>query len=81
MELHRPRLEFAVAQQVGLILAQVRLIELVGRPVKMLGEPLDGQPSPAPTDVGGQTLTQSPQPVHLSVSMVMKKSPEASLYP
>ena len=29
----------------------------------------------------GQTLTQSPHPVHLSVSMVIKKSPEASLYP
>ena len=27
----------------------------------------------------GQALTQSPQPSHLSVSRVMKKSPEASL--
>jgi hypothetical protein len=36
MELDRPRLEFLVAQQVGLILPQVRLIELVGRAVEML---------------------------------------------
>jgi hypothetical protein len=42
VKLHRPRLEFAVAQQVGLILAEVSLIELVGRAVKMLREPLDG---------------------------------------
>jgi len=40
--LHRSRLEFAVAQQVGLILAEVGLIELVRRPVKMPREPLDG---------------------------------------
>jgi hypothetical protein len=42
VKLHRPRLEFAVAQQEGLILAEVSLIELVGRAVKMLREPLDG---------------------------------------
>ena len=42
MKLHRPRLEFAVAQQVRLILAEVGLIELVGRTVEMLREPLDG---------------------------------------
>ena len=42
MQLHRPRLEFAVAQQVGLILAEVDPIELVRRAVKMLCEPLDG---------------------------------------
>ena len=42
MELHRPGLKFAVAQQVGLILAEVGLMELVWWPVKMLREPLDG---------------------------------------
>ena len=34
VELHRPRLEFAVAQQVGLILAEVVAIELVRRAVE-----------------------------------------------
>jgi hypothetical protein len=42
MELHGPRLELSVAQQVGLILAQVGLIEPVWRTVEMLREPLDG---------------------------------------
>jgi hypothetical protein len=42
VKLHRPRLEFAVAQQVGLILAEVGPIELVRRAVKMLRESLDG---------------------------------------
>ena len=42
MELHRPRLELPVAQQVRLVLAEVGLIELVWRTVEMLGEPLDG---------------------------------------
>ena len=43
MELHRPRLEFAVAQQVRLIRrGGGRLIELVRRAVEMLREPLDG---------------------------------------
>ena len=41
MQLHRPRLELAVAQQVGLILAEVGAIELVRRAAKMLREPLD----------------------------------------
>jgi len=42
MELHGPRLEFPVAQQVRLVLAQVGVIELVWRTVEMRGEPLDG---------------------------------------
>jgi hypothetical protein len=42
VKLDRPRLEFAVAQQVSLILAEVGPIELVRRAVKMLREPLDG---------------------------------------
>ena len=41
MQFDRPRLEFSVPQQVGLILAQVGLIQLVGRSVEMLGEPLN----------------------------------------
>jgi hypothetical protein len=42
MEFQRPWLEFSVAQQVRLVLAQVRLIELVWRTMEMLGEWLDG---------------------------------------
>jgi hypothetical protein len=38
MKLHGARLEFPVAQQVRLIRAQVVLIQLVWRPVEMLGE-------------------------------------------
>ena len=39
MKLDRPRLEFSVPQQVRLILAEVGLIQPVGRSVEMLGEP------------------------------------------
>jgi hypothetical protein len=43
MELFRPRLEFSVEQQVRPILAEVGLIELVWRAVKMLREPVERQ--------------------------------------
>ena len=39
MELYRPRLELSIAQEIGLILAQVVLIQLIWRPVEILGEP------------------------------------------
>ena len=42
VELHRPRPELPLAQQVRLIRPQVALIELVRRCAKVLGESLDG---------------------------------------
>jgi len=42
VELDGPRPELPLAHQVRLILAEVRLIELVWRAAEMLGEPLDG---------------------------------------
>ena len=38
VQLHGPRLQLPLAQQIGLIRAQVVLIQLVGRPLEVLGE-------------------------------------------
>ena len=42
MQFGRAGFEFPLAQQVGLVLAQVLLVQLVGRRVEVFGEPFDG---------------------------------------
>ena len=42
MELHRPRLQLPLAEQIGLIRPKVGLIQLVGWPLDMSGELLNG---------------------------------------
>jgi hypothetical protein len=45
VELDGPWLQFALAKQVGLIRAEVVLIQLVGRPLEVSGEPFGVAPS------------------------------------